>query len=452
MKIMKNISLPISKELTCDVLVVGGGVSGLSAAVNAAREGADTILCESAGYLGGIATKGLVGPFMTCYDKQGKTQIIRGFFSEFVEAMVAEGGAISYRDCPGSDSFSGYRVNGHIGVTPFDPECLKRTAERFCLSSGVKLCYHMMLIAAETDERCIRTAYFAAVEGIVAIHARVFIDTTGTSQLAYLAGARTFRGDEEGTVQTSSLFFRIGGVNKAMLDEHMKSTDDVRTRFYMDEIENGRLAGVFPCGTRKLRIFEAPEDIWTVNMAQEDEEVNELDSEAVTAAEISQRRQIPEIVAFLKKTVPALSDIYLIDTADELGVRESRRIVGKRLFTKQDIENHTHFTDAIAVCANSMDIHQKNRVNYTAYKSDENYYIPLSSLQSADIDNLLTAGKSLYADKHAFAAVRVIPPCFAMGEAVGIEAALAVKQNKLPGDIPADKVQERILAHGGYLG
>ena len=119
---MEKTSFSVVHEYSSDVLVAGGGVGGIAAAVSSARLGQNTMLIESGGFLGGTATKGLVGPFMTCYDSKGKEVIIRGFFAEFVDAMIRDGGAVSYRDCPGGDSHSGYRTAGHIGVTPFDVE------------------------------------------------------------------------------------------------------------------------------------------------------------------------------------------------------------------------------------------------------------------------------------------------------------------------------------------
>lgn len=139
---MNKVSFSVSHEYSCDVLVAGGGVGGLAAAVSSARLGQSTMLIESGGFLGDTATKGLVGPFMTCYDSKGREVIIRGFFAEFVDAMVKDGGAVSYLDCPGGDSHSGYRTAGHIGVTPFDVESFKRVAESLCMDSGVKLLYH----------------------------------------------------------------------------------------------------------------------------------------------------------------------------------------------------------------------------------------------------------------------------------------------------------------------
>ena len=125
---------------------------------------------------------------MTCYDKKGENQIIRGFFSEFVERMVREGGAISYTECKGNDSFSVYRPYGHFGVTPFDPECFKRVAENICVEAGVKLLYHAQLIGAVAENNTIQSAYFSTVSGVEMVHAKVFIDTTGNSALAAHAG------------------------------------------------------------------------------------------------------------------------------------------------------------------------------------------------------------------------------------------------------------------------
>lgn len=448
---MKTAAFLIQKEYTCDVLVVGGGISGLSAAVAAARAGADVMLCENGGALGGIATKGLVGPFMTCYDKKGEKQIIRGFFSEFVERMAAQGGAIPPENCHGGDSYSGYRPKGHIGVTPFSPEVFKRVAEEFCLEAGVKLLYHTQLIGAQTENNTIECAYFATVSGVEAVHAKVFIDTTGNASLAHHAGAETFYGDEAGMVQTVSTFFTITGVDKEALDKHMAENTDMRSRFYMDALDEGRRTGEFPCGTQKLRIFETLNGEWFVNMSQVDEQVCDLDVAQVTAAEISQRRDIPKIVAYLKKSVPALKNIRLVTTASDLGVRESRRIVGRTLLTGDDIMHSRHYDERIAVCANSIDIHQKDTVAYTPYESDNNYYIPLSCLISKNISNLMAAGKCMSADKYAFAAVRVMPPCFAMGEAAGITAAMALESGNDPSKVDVKKVQAAILANGGYL-
>ena len=243
----------------------------------------------------------------------------------------------------------------------------------------------------------------------------------------------------------------IDGVHTDELNAYMAAHPDMRERFYMDIFEKGIADGSFPCGTQKLRIYERPDGSWLVNMAQKDDGVNELDVETLTDAEIDQRAQAMQIFHFLKKNIPPLRDIRFVASASDLGIRESRRMVGKVLLTGDDVANSRYYEDRIAVCANSIDIHQAVGVDYVPYAAKKNYYIPLSALLSKDLSNLLAAGKCLSADKYAHAAIRVMPPCFAMGEAAGIAAALAVRQNTDACAVPVTAVQERILAHGGYL-
>ena len=122
---MKQIILNVQKEYDCDVLVCGGGVSGFAAAVSAARSGAKTILIESGGFLGGTATKGLVAPFMTCYDANGEERIIKGLYSKLEERLIELKGAVAADKCLTENSYNGYRPIGHKGVLPFDVEIIK---------------------------------------------------------------------------------------------------------------------------------------------------------------------------------------------------------------------------------------------------------------------------------------------------------------------------------------
>ena len=448
---MSCVSFDISKSFKCDVFVCGGGVAGIAAAISAARGGARVILADNNGYLGGSATAGMVGTFMTCMDTKGEKQIIKGFFEEFVQELLKENGAIYHTSCPGCDSYSGYRETGHIGVTPYDFEAFKRVAERMCLEAGVKLIYHATFIRCDADGDRVRSAYLALKDGIYRIDAEVFIDTTGDGALSYSAGAETMYGDEDGTIQNPTLFCTVTGVDKAALDEYVANSKNPRERFYMDLIEEGRKRGEFPCGTYKLRLFEGLNGYWNVNMAQVDEDIDVLDGEAITDAEISQRVQLVDIIKFLRSNIPSLKNIKMVSSAAALGIRESRRVVGNYVLTVDDVSNSTDFADKVVACANSIDVHCKDRVNYQTRKSEKNYYIPLASLVVKGFSNLLVAGRCLSADRLALAAVRVMPPCFAMGEAVGVTAALALRYSANVNAVDAKDVQRILIKNGAYL-
>ena len=449
--LLMGVYFDIAKSFECDVFVAGGGVAGIAAAVNAARGGARVILADNNGYLGGSATAGMVGTFMTCMDTKGEKQIIKGFFEEFVQELLKENGAIYHTECPGCDSHSGYRETGHIGVTPYDFETFKRVAERLCIEAGVKLIYHATLVKSEAEDGIVRAAYLALKDGIYKVAARVFIDTTGDGALSHLSGAETMYGDEDGTIQNPTLFCNITDVDKAALDEYVAGTDNPRDRFYMDLIEQGRARGEFPCGTYKLRLFEGLNGYWNVNMAQVDENIDVLDGEVITDAEISQRVQLVEIIGFLRKNIPSLKDIKMVSSAASLGIRESRRVVGNYILSVEDLVNSTDFPDKVVACSNSIDVHCKDRVVYQTRKSEKCYYIPLSSLIVKGFSNLLVAGRCLSADRFALAAVRVMPPCFAMGEAVGVASALALGCGADVNAVDAKEVQIILRSNGAYI-
>lgn len=445
-----QISLNVNRVYDCDVLVCGGGVSGIATAISAGRSGARVILIESGNCLGGIATEGLVGPFMTCFDTKGKTQIIKGIFNELIERLILKEEGIHPSLCKGGDCYSGYRTHGHIGVTPFTQEAFKRVAEEMCLESHVKIFYHTSLVDCKRVENKITCAYAYGGEELIKINAKAFADCTGNALLAKKAGASVYYGNN-GKVQPSSTFFIIEGVDKELLDKHSALyKDDMVKLHYMEEIENAKKMGVFSSGTVKTRLFLNPDKkTWTVNMAQHNEDFNHFSLEEVSNVEIAQRAQIEEIIAFLR-TLEPFRNVKLVKSADRVGIRESRRINAIYKFTLSDVQSGVKFRDRIAKCSNSVDVHQVQGVNYVANKSGD-YYIPLSCMISKDISNLMAVGKCIDADRFAFGAVRVMPTCIAMGEAAGITLAISVKENVLVKDVDVLSVQQELRMHGAII-
>lgn len=457
---MKHAVFSVKKSYSCDILVVGGGVAGISAAICAARNGASVILAERDGCLGGTASVGLVGPFMSAMDPTGQTQVIRGFFDEFVGRMVKAGGAVHPLDCKGGDGYSAYRINGHIGVTPFDPECLKLTAEQMCEEAGVRILYHMLLCSCEKqDENTVSSACFMTKNGLYEISAKVFIDCSGDADLAVFAGAPTVFGDENGGTQVSSIFFTIDGVDKELLQTHVdrfpESTHKPQ-RYLEDVIKEAQIARTFPCGRSRVSVFESVGRIWRVNMTQYDKQIDFADPEGITDAEITCRKQIHPLIDFLKKNVPGFANIRLLQSANALGVRESRRIDGEHMLSIEDLRNGTRFEDAVCVVGSAVDFHgsQKSDGSY-----DGKYYVagnnsmqvPYRCLQPKKINNLLVAGRCVSADQLTHSAIRVMPPCFAMGEAAGTAAAMSVKSGTPIKELDIHALQVLLRKNGAYL-
>lgn len=433
-----NFVAEIRKEFQCDVLVVGGGVAGFAAALRAAREGAHVILAEENGYLGGTATAGLVAPFMTCYDAAGERQIIRGIFDELVSELVRVGGAVSPADCRKCDSFSGYKLRGHLGTTPIDKEQIKLVMERMCLSAGVELKYHYMFVGAEACDRRITACTFATKGGFYRISAKAVLDCTGDASVCHAAGGACVFSDDEGNLQPVSTFFTIDNVDKEALDAAVYAAPDERGRAFMELIEAARAEEGFPCGTVKVRLYEQPNGIWSVNMCQIDRPFDVNDPDEITKAEIEGREQAHAIFAFLKARVPGLKNARLLATSERVGIRESRRIVGEYTLTHGDLLESRQFDDTVVVLANSVDVHTSGAVKYTAFNNPLPYTIPYRALVHRDFDNVWSAGKTLSADRMALGAVRVMPPAMAMGEACGLAAAIAVAKDLKAKDVPTD--------------
>lgn len=447
--------IEIKKSFECDVLIIGGGVAGFGAAMGAAASGAKVILAEENGYLGGCATAGLVAPFMTCYDRLGEKQIIRGVFDDLVRRLVAENGAVPPEDCRKMDGYSGYNPfhTGHLGTTPFDKEVLKRVMEEMCLEAGVELKYHYLFVGAEKQDRNLTACVFATKNGFYKISAKTFIDCTGDADVCYAAGAKCMFGGENGELQPPSTFFLIDGVNEAVVEAHMGNHSlPERTRRWMDEIDKAREIGEFPCGTQKVRIFKQLNGVFAVNMCQIDKPFDVTDPDLVTKAEIEGRSQTKMIFDFLKKNIPGFENIRLIESSARVGIRESRRVVGEYVLKHEDILQSKIFDDAIVILSSTVDVHTSSTVIYTPTKNSESYSIPYRSIVAKDLDNVWMAGRNVSADRLAHGAIRVMPPSIAMGQASGIAASLASKANIKAKEVPYNELRSVLIKQNAYLG
>ncbi len=436
---------------TADVLVVGGGPSGIAAAVCAARHGAKVVLCDQNGYLGGLSTAGLIGPFMTCYDPPMKKQVIRGFFEEFVQRLIRENGAIHPSKMAAGTSYTAWREKGHAHVTPFSSEVLKTVAEDTCLEAGVTLLYHAFFQKAILNDGRIEGAVFAAKGGLLAVRADIVIDCTGDADVACAAGAPYEVGrNNDGHPQPASMFFVIDGVDKQTFDAYRAGHEDISDMWFMDRVALARERGEFPIPREKVALYESLDGTWRVNMSRLDG-YDYCDPEDITRAEIEGRRQMKIIFAFLKKYIPGCEHIRLLYSAPMVGVRESRRIVGSFVLRGSEMKLSTRHEDDIFLSGNRFDTHVGSRVIYETTRGDAAYGIPYRILLPQRVSNLLVAGRCVSGDQECLAAIRVIPPCFAMGQAAGTAAAICVRDQCLPAQVDTRKLREMLKADGAYF-
>lgn len=446
---MTVLDIPIVRQK--DVLVVGGGCAGLAAAVSAAKHGAKVLLADRNGCLGGTATAGLVGPFMTNYDPRGERPVIRGVYEEVIERMARRQGAIRPAEVLAGTSYTGYRVYGHAHCAPFDAETFKLVAEEMCEEYGVELLYHAMFldVAMNEAEDQITGVIFATKAGLIQVCAKEIIDCSGDADVAYRSGVPMCYGDEQGETQPGALFFVIRGVEKDKLEQVREETGDFKTIFYQEVLEKEMEAGRYHVPRNKIALYENPDGTFRVNMSRIYVK-NVGDPFEMTQATIRARKQIPDILSLLRRVIPGCEHVELVESASMLGLRETRRIEGDFILTGEDIRTKRKFDDVIFLAGNSIDIHSGNSTNYQPAEGDA-YEVPYRILLPKKIKNLLVAGRCCSLDRLALAAVRVMPPVFAMGQAAGTAAAICVHESVEPAAVSVKELQENLVKDGVVL-
>lgn len=454
-------NIDISKEFNTDVLVIGGGPAGVCAAISASRQGAKTLLVEQGGFCGGMATRGLVGPFMTCYDAEGKNMIIRGIFEEIVDRMVARDFAIHPSEVMGGTAFTSWIKIGHDHVTPFEAEGLKLVLDEMLTEADVKVLYHTSFLQPVIEDNTIKGAYVSSKSGIQLINAKVVVDCTGDGDVAARSGVPFEMGNEElGLIQPATMFYHISNVDTDKVEADIQANidnfyrkDGVNYRSLHWRVTEARENGDWSLDRVSIGLFRMPKkDEWCVNTSRI-MGVDSTDNESLTMAEIEGRKQAEEITNFFRKYVPGCEDARIKSTASHVGIRESRHIQGEYRLSADDLLEAKIPEDSVFVAANSVDVHGRFGPKSNEYVpiSGSYYGVPYRSLVPQKIDNLLIAGRCVSADSTAAGAIRVMPPCMAMGQAAGTAAAMAVKNGFTPRTLDAQKLREVLKENGVYL-
>lgn len=440
-----------------DVLVVGAGPAGIGAAVCAARNGARTLVFDQNGCVGGQATTGLVGPFMTCYDAQNKKMVIRGIFEEVVARMKTLGGAVDPADVEAEEPFSGFYKIGHAHVGPFDHECFKLVCTQMLAESGAKLLLHTQFIDVLQENGRITGVVAANKSGLFLFRAKVVIDCSGDADVAARSGVKFELGRvEDGNMQPATLFFRVGNVDTSRLKAHIREHRDEIRPFYGPFSwlirEKAAEWGDVPRG--EVCLFESPAaGEYRLNVTRI-LDVDGTNAEDLTRAELEGLRQAHQVFGFLKKYAPGFENARFLDTAATIGIRETRHVDGLYRLTVDDVRACRVPDDSIAVMATNMDTHNKNDPGGTYYTLENGPFfgIPYRCLIPRGISNLLVAGRSISADAMAGSAIRMIPCCLVFGQAAGTAAAMAASGACDPSRVDAQALRSLLLQQGAYLG
>jgi hypothetical protein len=387
-------------------------------------------------------------PFYRWLQWEDGAEVIGGIFQEMLDRLEAEDALCREQPPRGRPARAEPGVGG--GSTAYDSEVLKWILDEMLEKAGVSIRFHTFVhdvVASDVEIQRIRTV---SKSGVEEVSAAVFVDTTGDADVAHLAGLPTVLGREtDGRCQAMTVMFRVGDVDMEVFEEH-----GLPHQAYYD----ARDAGELPLGGKgKLLAFGYPGDAVPFNQ-------NELrgfcpvDADDLTAAEIEGRKAIRELVHWLRKNGPGFERCRVEQIAPQIGVRESRRIVGEFVLDWRHLRGLQRFEDTVACGAYPVDVHSPDGKRSSMSKAERGlekgdwYDIPYRAFLPQDCENLLVAGRCLSATHEAAASVRVMPICTAMGEAVGIAAAQAGGAEGQVGDVDVQQVRSQLLDNGAFLG
>jgi len=406
---LSAVDIPVSPKV--DVIVCGGGPAGFSAAVSAARNGARVRLIELQGYLGGVWTAGLMTNFLDAGNKEG-------LMKELLDIQ---------------------KYAGVVKTRWFDVEVTKLWLEKLCLEAGVELLYHTRVVDALTEKGKLTTIITENTNGRQAWPADVFIDTTGNGDLAVRSGCGFDMGHPEtGLIQPLSLNILVSGIQLKDLQE--RKMIEMPGLTWAESKEN-LLAeihkGGADCSYSKPTFFAIRNDFFSL-MSNHQYKINVLDAGEITKATITAREEVHRQVDALRSLGGMWKDIRIVATADQIGIREARRIHGLYTVTLDDLMSGARFDDAVCRVTFNVDVHAldpaKNKGIDQGFKIKP-YDIPLRSLIAKDVKGLMMAGRCISGDFFAHASYRVSGNAVAMGESAGKVAAIAAQEGKLPQEV-----------------
>ncbi len=407
-----------------DVIVVGGGPGGVPAAVAAARNGARVLLIERYGFLGGMATSALVHPYMKY--NAGDQIIIQGLFKEFLDILEENGALLPDR-------------------RTFDVESMKWLLDRFVLDSNVDLLLHTSAIGVFHKDNQIKAVKVYHKGGVEDLSADFFIDATGDGDIAAWAGSKIEIGrDSDHAVQPMTTCFRMANVEIDKIPESGEINKLYDKAKANGEIENPR--------ENVLKFKTVHPDVVHFNTTRIIGK-SALDGWELTQAECEGRRQVEQMVSFLKKYISGFEQSYLSKIAAQIGIRESRRVIGEYILTGEDVIKARHFKDAIACASYDIDIHNPSGTGTVIRRLEPGtyYQIPYRCLLPLNIDNCIVASRCISATHEAHSSLRVQPIVWALGQAAGIAAAICMQRNIIPKNVDINELQKTLTDQGAFL-
>jgi hypothetical protein len=428
-----------------DVVVVGGGPAGIMAASAAARNGASTLLIERYGFLGGAGTAGGLSTFCGLHARTygQDVRVIRGLADELLDRLAKLDGLNQPH----------LTIADGIAAQAFDISAYKIAADELVTGSGARILFHAMAVGAvmSPGKTAIEAILIESKSGRAAVRGRFFIDASGDGDLAAWAGAPWEKAPPADGMMYPSLMFRINAVDVTAAGPAPWRT----VERLMDEAEKAG-THTFPRKKPIVRPQRNPLE-WRANLTQLRREdggaIDGTDVDELTLGELTGRQQALDAFTFIRDRTPGFGDSYIVDIAPQIGIRETRRIIGPYQLTEDDVLDCADFDDTIGVNGWPVEAHVAGSVEFRWQREERGYnHLPFRIILPGKIANLYVAGRCASMTHGAHAAARVTGPCFVMGEAAGTASAMALASGVAGDAIDVPLLQRKLELGGTFLG
>lgn len=431
---MMNYNKKIDNVIETEIVVVGGGSAGTNAAIAAGRENRKTLLIERYGFVGGTSTY-ILDTFYGFYIPGKESRKVVGGTPDLVLDKLKERDAMFLR--PNT-------YGAGTGVT-YDPEMLKVVWEELLQESNVDVMLHSFVVDIVKENDRVTGLIVVNKSGYTLVKADVIVDASGDADICYFAGFEYDGINSHIPVQSLTTTFRVNNV------DHEKTKQFTKQDMW-DWMKQANQSGKYklPREEGSVHITTIP-GVMATNMVRLaiDDPTNIIE---LSKAEIEGRRQALEYFRFMKDYLPGYENSSFLNFSTQIGIRETRRVIGEYTLTREDVVQARKFDDAIAECGAPIeDHHSKTNTKWEYLPEGQTYQIPYRSLIPKSSQNMLVAGRCLSATHDAHASVRSMGQCMAMGQAAGTAASIMVEDNLSASAIDVKKLQDRLLANGAII-
>ncbi|MDO8389709.1 MAG: FAD-dependent oxidoreductase [Actinomycetota bacterium] len=439
-----------------DVAVVGAGSAGCSAAIAAARAGSRVVLISQQGFLGGVLVSGL--PILGFFDREGQ-RLVGGLAEEYLERLWAIPGGASEHAIGDPWCSSNVSVNGQL---------LKCVLAEMMSEAGVTVVFNALVDGVVTNESGrVCGIRLAGKGGESQIRAKQIVDASGDGDVAAMAGAPFEIGGTGGIIQAATLMFILDGIDRDTFHDYIRNDpDEIRTPLSeLDQpaynvvglwklVAKAKQDGAWPVPHDRVLMDSLPTPSqFAINLTRVDYPAA-LDTMGLSRIELATQEQVIPLLKFFRSYVPGFENSYLASVAGNVGIRESRHIIGSYVLTEDDLRSGARFSDVIARGGYNIDLHQPSKTGERfpgRHDSVLPYDIPYRILVPLDVEGVIVAGRCVSATHEAAGSLRVMGQTIAMGQAAGVAAALAIESSVELRQVDIPTLQGRLRDQGAVL-